>query len=165
MHTYGCVSTCIYVCCTYSMTDMCKCVYMCGIFMCICICVHAHCAFCIFVHMQVCLCVCVYASVNCAYVHRHMFLCIHICVLIHICMNDCACYVWINVCVQCCMYMCVFWNILDCQYTADIIILYKGNQLWLQTSHIILSERCLTQYLAWWIIPSNISGICSSKRK
>lgn len=153
MHIYGCVSTCMYVCCTYSMTDMCKCVYMCGIFMCICICVHAHCAFCIFVHMQVCLCVCVYASVYCAYVHRHMFLCIHICMNVHV------------MYVYKCMYMCVFWNISDCQYTADIIILYKGNQLWLQTSHIILSERCLTQYLAWWIIPSNISGVCSSKRK
>ena len=132
------------------------------------ICVHTYMCVCpsyllyICAHASVFMCICLCVLCICAQVH---VLCIHICVLMHICMNGCACYVWINVCVQCHMYMCIFWNILDCQYTADIIILYKGNQLWLQTSHIILSEQRLTQYLASWIIPSNISGTCSLKRK
>ena len=62
----------IYVCCTYIKTDVCKCVHMCDIFMCICVRVYAHRAFCIFAHMQVCLCVCVYACVCCANVHMHV---------------------------------------------------------------------------------------------
>lgn len=159
------VCVCIYMYAALILRPMCVNVCICVTFLC------AYVYVCTpivpFVYLRTCKCVYVYVYMPVCVVQMCTctFLGMHIYLLMHIRMNDCACYVWINVCVQCCMYMCVFWNILDCQYTADIVILYKENQLWLQTSHIILSEQCLTQYLASWIIPSNISGICSSKRK